>query len=166
MKAGIALGSNLGDRRAHIAAGRDFVIGLHEGSASLLCSGLYETEPVECAPGTAAFLNAVIEIETSLAPTELLQKLRAYEQTQGRARDRAKNSPRKLDLDLLYMGDICLNSSALALPHPRMASRRFVLQPLADIRGDLVLPGQTATVAQLLSALPPDPAVCLVARDW
>jgi len=166
VKIGIALGSNLGDRRSQIAAGRDFVIGLHEDSPSPLCSGLYETEPVGCAPGTAAFLNAVVEIETSLEPLELLQKLRAYERTLGRAEDRAKNSPRELDLDLLYMGNVLLDSPALVLPHPRMTSRRFVLQPLADIRTDLVVPGQTATVVQLLSALPPEPAVRLIARDW
>jgi len=166
MRAGIALGSNLGDRRAQIAAGRDFVFSLHEGAPAPLCSGLYETEPVDCAPETAAFLNAVVEIETSLAPLDLLQKLRAYEQTAGRAEHCAKNSPREIDLDLLYADNLRLESPALALPHPRMTSRRFVLQPLADIRPALILPGQTATVAQLLSALPPEPAVRLVARDW
>jgi len=166
VKTGVALGSNLGERRALIAAGRDFVIGLHEDSPSPLCSGLYETEPVGCAPGTAAFLNAVVEIETSLEPLELLQRLRAYERTLGRAEDRAKNSPRELDLDLLYMGNVRLDSPALVLPHPRMTSRRFVLQPLADIRADLILPGQTTSVVLLLSALPPEPAVRLIARDW
>ena len=166
MKAGIALGSNLGDRRAQIAAGRDFVFSLHESAAAPFCSGLYETEPVECAPGTGAFLNAVIEIETSLEPPDLLQRLRDYEHSSGRSEHRAKNSPRALDLDLLYAGKIRLDSPALVLPHPRMTSRRFVLQPLADIRAVLLLPGQSATVAQLLSTLPPDPAVRLLARDW
>ena len=166
MRAGIALGSNLGDRRAQIAAGRDVVFSLHEGAPAPLCSGLYETEPVDCAPETAAFLNAVVEIETSLAPLHLLQKLRDYEQTAGRADDRAKNSPREIDLDLLYADDLRLDSSTLTLPHPRMASRRFVLQPLADIRADLVVPGQSTSIAELLSALPPEPAVRLVARDW
>jgi len=166
MKAGIALGSNLGDRRAQIAAGRDFVFSLHEGAPAPLCSGLYETEPVDCAPGTAAFLNAVVEMETPLEPLELLQQLLAYERTAGRAEHCAKNSPREIDLDLLYMGSVRFDSPALVLPHPRMTSRRFVLQPLADIRADLTLPGKKATVAQLLSALPPEPAVRLVARDW
>ena len=166
VKAGIALGSNLSDRHAQIAAGRDFVFSLHEGAEAALVSGMYETEPVDCAPGTAAFLNAVVEIETSLGPMDLLQKLRDHERTLGRAEDRAKNSPRELDLDLLYSDDLRLVSSTLALPHPRMTARRFVLQPLADIRADLVLPGQTANVAQLLSALSPEPAVRLVAREW
>jgi len=166
MKAGIALGSNLGDRRTQIAAGRDFVLSLHKGVESPLCSGLYETEPVDCAPGTAAFLNAVVEIETSLEPSDLLRKLRDYEQASGRNEHCAKNSPRQIDLDLLYVDTLHLDSSTLVLPHPRITSRRFVLQPLSDIRADLVLPGQSARIAQLLSALPPEPAVHLVAHDW
>jgi 2-amino-4-hydroxy-6-hydroxymethyldihydropteridine diphosphokinase len=166
MKAGIALGSNLGDRRARIVAGRDFVFSLHEGAEAPLCSALYETEPVDCAPDTAAFLNAVVEIETSLEPSDLLQKLRGYEQASGRNEQRAKNSPREIDLDLLYADDLRLDSSSLVLPHPRMTGRRFVLQPLADVRADLVLPGQIASIAKLLSALPPEPAVRFVARDW
>jgi 2-amino-4-hydroxy-6-hydroxymethyldihydropteridine diphosphokinase len=97
---------------------------------------------------------------------DLLQKLRDYECSSGRAANHAKNSPREIDLDLLYADNHRLDSSTLVLPHPRLTSRRFVLQPLADIRADLVLPGQTANVAQLLSALPPEPTVRLVAREW
>lgn len=166
MRTGIALGANLGDRRANLSAGRDCVLALHDGDAPFGCSALYETEPVGCAPGTAAFLNAVIEIETTLEPLALLQKLRDGERRSGRGEERAKNSPRELDLDVLYAGQTRLDSPALVLPHPRIASRRFVLQPLSDIAPDLVLPGQTATVAQLLSSLPPEPAVRLVAREW
>jgi len=166
VKTGIALGSNIGDRRTQIAAARDFVLSLHEGEEAPLCSGLYETEPVDCAPDTAAFLNAVVEVETSLAPLDFLQKLRDYEQASGRNEHRAKNSPREIDLDLLYADNLRLSSPALVLPHPRMTSRRFVLQPLSDLRADLVLPGQSASIAQLLSALPPEPAVHLIARGW
>lgn len=166
MRTGIALGSNLGDRAAEMADARRLVFALHEGANAPLCSALYETEPVDCTPRTAAFLNAVVEIETSLEPLRLLQKLRDHERSSGRPDDRAKNSPREVDLDLLYMGDVRLDSSALVLPHPRLTSRRFVLQPLCDIRADLVLPGQTATTAQLLSGLPTEPAVHLVVREW
>lgn len=166
MRTGIALGSNLGDCAAQMAGARSLVFALHQGANAPLCSALYETEPVECASRTAAFLNAVVEIETSLEPLRLLQKLRDYERSSGRPDDRAKNSPRELDLDLLYLGNVCLDSPELVLPHPRITSRRFVLQPLSDIRADLVLPGQTATIARLLSELPPEPAVHLVAREW
>ena len=166
VKAGIALGSNLGDRRTHMAAGRDFVFSLHEGLDAPLSSGLYETEPVDCEPGTGAFLNAVVEIETSLAPSDLWQKLRDYEHVSGRNEHRAKNSPREIDLDLLYLDDLRLASRVLTLPHPRATSRRFVLRPLADIRAGLVLPGQSASVAQLLSRLPEAPAVRLITDPW
>ena len=159
MKAGIALGSNLGDRAAHLAAAKRFLSSLHAGPGAPLCSALFETEPVDCAPGTAAFLNAVMEIETALDPTALLAHLRQFEQQQGRAVDRGRNAPRQLDLDLLYAGDNHIDTPALVLPHPRMNARRFVLQPLANIRPDLVLPGQELTVAQLLAALPSSPAV-------
>jgi 2-amino-4-hydroxy-6-hydroxymethyldihydropteridine diphosphokinase len=166
MRTGIALGSNLGNRATQMAGARDFIFAFHEGSDAPVCSALYETEPVGCVAGTAAFFNAVVEIETSLAPHDLLRKLRDYELASGRAEKRAKNSPREIDLDLLYAGAVQMATGELVLPHPRMTSRRFVLQPLADIRADLILPGQSSSVAQLLSALPPEPAVRLVAREW
>lgn len=166
LKIGIALGSNLSERTTHLQAGRRMVALLHEGVAHPLCSGLYETEPVGCAEGTAAFLNAVMQIETSLEPAELLARLRAIEQSRGRHEAAPKNSPRELDLDLLYADQLELATSTLQLPHPRLPVRRFVLQPLADIRPDLVLPGQTETVAALLASLPAAPAVRLFAADW
>jgi 2-amino-4-hydroxy-6-hydroxymethyldihydropteridine diphosphokinase len=166
LKTGIALGSNLGDRLAQMTAARDFVLSMHEGSQAPLCSGLYETDPVDCAPGADPFLNAVMEIETSLAPHACLASLQKFEQNAGRAEVRESNSPRKIDLDLLYMGDLHSNTPALQLPHPRMTQRRFVLQPLADIRPDLVLPADQRTIASLLSQLPAAPAVRLVASRW
>jgi 2-amino-4-hydroxy-6-hydroxymethyldihydropteridine diphosphokinase len=166
VKTGIALGSNLGDRTAHLAAARHFLSTLHEGPHAPLCSGLYETEPVDCAPDTAPFLNAVVEIETSLTAEVLLPRLRAYETIAGRASTHPKNSPRPIDLDLLYAGDRRVTTPSLILPHPRLTARRFVLQPLADIRGDLVLPGGNETVSVLLARLPAAPAVQLVARRW
>ena len=166
MKTGIALGSNLGDRAAQMAAARNFIFHLHEGTDLPLCSALYETEPVGCVAGTAAFFNAVIEIKSSRAPHDLLPKLLAYELASGRAEKRAKNSPREIDLDLLYVDDLRIDSPMLVLPHPRMTSRRFILQPLAEIRADLILPGQSLSAAQLLSGLPAAPAVRLVATEW
>lgn len=166
VRIGIALGSNLGDRAATLATARDFLFSLNEGPGTPLCGALYETEPVDCAPKTAPFLNTVAEIDTSLAPDALLGRLREFEQSAGRAENREKNSPRKIDLDLLYVGDLHLDTPDLILPHPRMTARRFVLQPLSDIRPDLVLPGENETVAALLARLPASPAVRLVDRDW
>jgi 2-amino-4-hydroxy-6-hydroxymethyldihydropteridine diphosphokinase len=166
LKTGIALGSNLGDRLAQMTAARDFVMAMHEGGQAPLCSGLYETDPVDCAPGTEPFLNAVVEIDTSLAPATCLAKLRDFEQSTGRAEFRDRNSPRAIDLDLLYMGGLHSDTPDLQLPHPRMTQRRFVLQPLADIRPDLALSVDEQPITYLLARLPAAPAVRLVGSHW
>jgi len=161
MRCGIALGSNLGDRLAHLRAAQVAVGLLHQSpnAAPPLVSPVYETEPVDCAPGTAPYLNAVMEIEYAGEPETLLAALQQIEREMGRPADHGHNTPRTLDLDLLYAGDIVLQSDTLTLPHPRLAARRFVLQPLADIRPDLVLPGFAKTVSELLACLPPHPLV-------
>lgn len=163
---GIALGSNLGDRLGHLRAGRDAVARWHQGDRPAAVSAVYETEPVDCPPGSAPFLNAVMEIRTTLDPAVLLDRLHDVEIALGRAPRAARHAPRPLDLDILYAGDLRIESPALITPHPRMTTRRFVLQPLSDIRPDLVLPGQTRAVATLLAALPPHPAAALCAAGW
>jgi len=142
----------LGDRLAHLRGGLAAVRLLHVGDEPPLISPVYETEPVDCAPGTPAYLNAVVEIEYDGDALGLLRALQQIEQREGRPAVHARNAPRTLDLDILYMGDIVLQTPELTLPHPRMAERRFVLQPLADIRPNL---------AELLAALPPTPSVRL-----
>lgn len=163
---GIALGSNLGDRMANLRAGREALVRWHEGPEPAESSPVYETDPVDCPPGSAPFLNAVVEIRTSRQPEELLAACRAVEIALGRAPGAARHAPRTLDLDLLYAGDRKMESSTLVLPHPRMGSRRFVLQPLSDIRPGLRLPGQPHGIAALLARLPARPAATLFADDW
>ncbi|MCX7869768.1 MAG: 2-amino-4-hydroxy-6-hydroxymethyldihydropteridine diphosphokinase, partial [Terrimicrobiaceae bacterium] len=133
--AGIGLGSNVGERRRALEAGIEFLRGLHEGpEETFRVAGILETEPVGCAPGTAPFLNTVAEIETSLEAGELLGALRGFETAMGRPSEREKNTPRILDLDLLYLGDEVIRLPHLEVPHPRLAERAFVLGPLAEIR--------------------------------
>ena len=162
MRCGIALGSNIGDRLAHLRAGQAAVAKLHTGPDTPLVSPIYETEPVDCTPGTVLYLNAVMEIEYAGRPAELFHELQRIERAQGRPTEHGHNTPRTLDLDLLYAGNVILNTPELTLPHPRLATRRFVLQPLADIRPELILPGTHQTVAQLLAGLPPAPGVILI----
>jgi 2-amino-4-hydroxy-6-hydroxymethyldihydropteridine diphosphokinase len=100
-----------------------------------------------------------MEIETDLEPGALLHALQQIERSIGRPAKHERNAPRTLDLDLLYAGNLTLQSAELILPHPRIATRRFVLQPLADLRPELILPGTGRSVAALLSALPLSPAV-------
>jgi len=134
---------------------------------SIRAGGLYETDPVDCAPGTQAFLNSVIEIVASCTPQELHAHLQAVEQALGRPALRLRNSPRTLDLDLLYAGDFVSADPELTVPHPRLQLRRFVLQPLADIRAELILPGHHSSIREHLTALIDDPSdVRLIEKDW
>lgn len=164
--AGLALGSNLGDRRSHLRAARDFLSALHEGREPPVVSGLYETDPVDCPPGSAPFLNAVMEILTSLPPEDLLARTDNFERQLGREARRERNAPRPIDIDILYVGGRTILSGNLVIPHPRLTQRRFVLQPLAEVRPDLVLPGESCSVAGLLALLPPLPAVRPAAVPW
>ncbi len=166
MRCGIAFGSNLGERLALLQQARAAVHLLHHGAGEPLASALYETEPVDCGPEAGAYLNGVIEIEHPGPPEQLLAALQQIEQRFGRPATRPRNAPRLLDLDLLYAGDLVLALPELVLPHPRLHLRRFVLQPLADICPDLLLPGQSRPVGELLAALPSELAVRLFTREW
>lgn len=139
-RVGISLGSNLGDRIVHLRSAIERLSPVRS-SAYLLLSPIFETEPIDCPEGSGAFYNAVIEIETDLAPLELLAATQAIERALGRPEVRAVNAPRTLDLDLLYYDDLSLEAPGLLLPHPRMFQRAFVLKPLAAIRPDLVPDG-------------------------
>ena len=166
MKAGIALGSNLGDRLANLRAARNEIEKLNRVSSPLLTSAVYETEPVGCEAGAAKFLNAVIEIEYAGDAPDLLLDLVEIETRLGRPASHARNASRTLDLDLLYFGDMEIETPELQLPHPRIAEREFVLKPLADIRPDLVLPKQTESTRDLLLRLPKGEAVVRIAAEW
>lgn len=139
-RVGISLGSNLGDRLANLRAA---IAGLSSVRSSdhLLVSSIYETDPVDCPPGSGTFFNAVIEIETELSPLDLLARTQAIESELGRPSERAVNAPRTADLDLLYYDEVTISEGDLILPHPRMFGRPFVLKPLAEIRPDLITDG-------------------------
>lgn len=166
MRAGIALGSNVGDRLAHMRAGRERVESLAFVEPPLLASFLYETAPVDCEPGARNFLNAVIEVGVTAEATELLAHLRRIEHELGRPSVHSRNTSRTIDLDLLYFGDLTSDTQELKLPHPRMHERAFVLQPLADIRPRLVLPRQREPVAVLLERLPDRSGLVKFETQW
>ena len=166
MRAGVALGSNLGDRLANLRNARKDIETLSGVLLPMQSSSVYETDPVGCEPGAAKFLNAVIELGYEGPPENLLHALANIEKILGRPADHARNISRNIDLDLLYCGEAVIATTELQLPHPRIFGREFVLRPLADIRPDLVLPGQDKSVAQLLGALPVSPAVVRLDREW
>jgi 2-amino-4-hydroxy-6-hydroxymethyldihydropteridine diphosphokinase len=166
MRTGIALGSNVGDRLANLRAARAEVFALRNVAAPFLSSAIYETEPVGTEPGAGAFLNAVIEIGCDLPPHGLLAALQGIERALGRPSKRPRNAPRSIDLDILYCGDLVLAEGDVEIPHPRLHLRRFVLAPLADIRPEFVLPGQTRAVAALLADLRDPAAVRESSATW
>ena len=145
--------------------GNKFAI-LRISSRPFLSSAIYETDPVDCEPGAPKFLNAVVEFDYDGDPLQLLKKLKSVEDALGRPREHARNVSRKIDIDLLYIGDMKINDGELQLPHPRMHLRKFVLQPLADIRPELILPRQAKTVRELLAQLNDTCNVVCLRNDW
>jgi len=166
MNVGIALGSNLGDRLANLRAARKAIADLAGAKGSVLESPVYETEPVGCEPGAGKFLNAVLEIEYDGDPTDLLQELIRIEESLGRDRNHPRNVSRKIDIDLLYADGLNVGNERLQLPHPRLHLRKFVLQPLADFRPELILPNQTKTVGELLAQTGDSTKVTCFAEKW
>ena len=166
MRTAVALGSNIGDRLENLREARRQIIELASVRPPLVSAGIYETEPVDCEPGASKFLNTVIEFDFEGDPVQLLEQLVRIEQSLGRKRDHPKNVSRRIDIDLLYCGDRQIDNEQLQLPHPRMHLRKFVLQPLADFHPDLVLPGRTRTVRELLAELKEPGEVVRVANNW
>jgi 2-amino-4-hydroxy-6-hydroxymethyldihydropteridine diphosphokinase len=152
----VSLGSNLGDSPAILRAAMNSLQTL--SSMPLRRSSLWRSSPVDCPPGSPAFVNAVVGLKPlrGETPESLLAKLHALEREFGRGEKLVVNEPRLLDLDLIAWAQERRESPALWLPHPRAHRRRFVLQPLSEIAPDLVLPGQTQSVIELLDALESD----------
>jgi 2-amino-4-hydroxy-6-hydroxymethyldihydropteridine diphosphokinase len=166
MRAGVALGSNLGERLANLRNARKDIAALNGALPPMRSSAIYETEPVGCERGAAKFLNAVIEFGYSGEPGELLRALAGIEKMLGRPSTHARNVSRTIDLDLLYFGESVIQSGELQLPHPRIVEREFVLRPLADIRPDLVLPEQVESISVLLLRLTSIAAVVRLDLQW
>ena len=132
------LGSNLGDRRANLAAAIE-ALGSHEVEIAAR-SPIYETEPIGATEEPVPdYLNCVVSADTRLSPETLVDITQAIERSLGRHRT-YHWGPRPIDIDLLLYGDVSLESDRLSLPHPRMRERLFVLRPLADLEPDFTLP--------------------------
>lgn len=147
----LGLGSNVGDRVGHLRAAIE-LLG-ERGVEVEAVSSAYETEPVGEVLDQPDFLNAAIRIRTELEPEALLDTCKAIEAERGRSFATPRHSPRPLDVDLLLLGELELETERLTLPHPEVTSRRFVLAPLLELDPDLILPDGTR-LADALAALP------------
>lgn len=143
----IALGSNMGDREKNLKEALKYIAELPE-TKIIKSSAIYETEPVG-EPKQRPFYNAVVKMETSLDPERLLQKLQEVEKAFGRVH-KQKWGPRTLDLDILLYDQQIIATDKLTIPHPLMAERAFVLEPLAEIDPEAYHPVLEKTAAELL----------------
>jgi len=153
-RAYIGLGSNLGDRAGAIARAL-LALGATSGVRLISVSRLVETEAVGGPPGQPSYLNAVAAIDTEVEARPLLVRLKEIERDLGREPGGVRWGPRRIDLDLLVLGEQIVREPDLEVPHPRIAERRFVLEPLAELDPALTIPGLGKTVAELRNALAP-----------
>ena len=150
----LSLGSNLGDRAQNISRALKALAA--RGVRIKRSSSIYETEPVDVRGG-GWFLNCVAEAETNMTPQQFMQTALIIERSLGRQRRRIAEGPkesRTIDIDILLFGALVANSPELKIPHPRMAARRFVLAPLAEIAPNLEHPVFKRSVAELLAETP------------
>jgi len=150
----LSLGSNVGDREANL---RHAVAHLGKLGEVQAVSSFYETEPVEFT-AQPWFLNCAVALKTTHAPEQLLGALLKLELEMGRRRTHHKG-PRTIDLDILLFGNSIVNAPGLTVPHPALAERRFVLEPLTEIAAEVIRPVLEKTIRELRDALPPGPVV-------
>jgi 2-amino-4-hydroxy-6-hydroxymethyldihydropteridine diphosphokinase len=166
MRVGVALGSNIGDRLENLRRARSAIFSLSKVTKPFLTSSVYATAPIDCESGAGEFLNAVIEFGFEGDPRDLMTEFRGIEASLGRPARHARNESRTIDVDLLYADDMQVHDRDLHIPHPRMAGRLFVMQPLAEIRPALILPGQQRSAAEIVAALQKSDTVRPLTNEW
>jgi 2-amino-4-hydroxy-6-hydroxymethyldihydropteridine diphosphokinase len=167
MEAGFCLGSNVGGRLRLLSQAKTLIL-LEPDVKFIDQSPVYETEPVGVKPEYKAmkFLNAVLVVESPYTAEEWLTKIKKIEAFLERVRTEDRNAPRTIDVDILFCGDRVVDSDLLQVPHARWAERRFVVQPLADVRPELVLPGAKSPVSKILAQMAASDDVRLFSERW
>lgn len=166
MEFGFSFGSNLGDRLANLSAGKAAVLAL-PGVRWIAQSFVYETEPVGVSPlyQKLKYLNAILIVECDMDPLLCRDRLKAIEAARGRPLGGERNAPRPLDIDIIYAGDLHWTTGELIIPHARWREREFVVRPLADVRPNLVLPGETQTIQKICDTMT-NQGVLFWTREW
>jgi 2-amino-4-hydroxy-6-hydroxymethyldihydropteridine diphosphokinase len=168
MEIGFSLGSNLYNRKRLLMQAKNLLLSAPRTSF-ISQSPIYETTPVDVKPEyqDMAYLNSIVIVESGLPLESWLSYIGKIEKNLGRERnDTDRNAPRPIDVDIIYAGEQIIDSGGLEVPHPRWAERRFVVQPLNDVRPKLVLPEAHKTVSQILQALPPDNGLSVFEERW
>ncbi|MDF7823944.1 2-amino-4-hydroxy-6-hydroxymethyldihydropteridine diphosphokinase [Pontiellaceae bacterium B12227] len=168
MEIGFSLGSNLYNRKRLLMQAKNLLLSAPR-TTFVDQSPIYETTPVDVKPEyqDMAYLNSIVVVESELPLDSWLSYIGKIEYSLGRERNPTdRNAPRPIDVDIIYAGDQIIDSGGLEVPHPRWAERRFVVQPLCDVRPEMILPEASKSVLQILNALPPDRGLSIFDERW
>ena len=167
MEIGFSLGSNLYNRKRLLMQAKNLLLSAPR-TRFVDQSPIYETTPVDVKPEyqDMPYLNSILLVESELPLESWLSYIGKIESMLGRERSEDRNAPRPIDIDIIYAGDQVIDGSELEVPHPRWADRRFVVQPLNDVRPDMVLPESSKPVSDILSSLPQDNGMSIFEERW
>lgn len=168
MEIGFSLGSNLYNRKRLLMQAKNLLLSAPR-TRFVDQSPIYETTPVDVKPEyqDMAYLNSVVIVDSDLPLESWLSYIGKIENMLGRERNEAdRNAPRPIDIDIIYAGSQIIDSGGLEVPHPRWAERRFVVQPLNDVRPGMVLPEAKKPVSDILRSLPPDNGLSVFDDRW
>lgn len=167
MEIAFSLGSNMHNRKRLLMQAKTLLLSAPRTSY-VDQSPIYETTPVDVKAEyqDMDYLNSVVILESELPLESWLSYIGKIETNLGRVRSEDRNAPRPIDIDIIYSGDQIIDGGGLEVPHPRWAQRRFVVQPLCDVRPDLILPQTHETVSAVLGALPPDEGIRIFDERW
>lgn len=167
MEIGFSLGSNMHNRKRLLMQAKNLLLSAPRTSF-VDQSPIYETTPVDVKPEYVdmAYLNSVVILESELPLESWLSYIGKIEANLGRERSEDRNAPRPIDIDIIYAGDQVVDGGGLEVPHPRWAERRFVVQPLCDVRPELVVPETHKPVSTILGSLPADEGLSVFEERW
>ncbi len=167
MEIGFSLGSNMHNRKRLLMQAKTLLLSAPR-TQFVDQSPIYETTPIDVKPEYAdkAYLNSVVIMESELPIESWLSYIGKIETNLGRERSEDRNAPRTIDIDIIYAGDQIIDGGGLEVPHPRWAERRFVVQPLCDVRPELVVPESHKPVSDILRSLPLDEGLSVVDEKW